>query len=821
MAHERRRGKNRASDRVAPAFNTGGGGFTYEDLVGAWAAAALLSGAAPLGLEVGPLGEIRFQTQSLDRTLDDLLLAGEEIGGRRWSASIKSFDMLAAAELAPDFVRAAWHELLEGPFERNWDFIGFVCGRATEANWKALQKLIAAARSDESGLPDRIDVKGAFSREARSIWKSCRCPDELAGRHELDRESSPSRLLAALIPRRLDLLDPGSLSIAEAQRWCQEALVPQQSDRSEDLWEAVCTAVSEVSTSGGAITWPSLLRRFRGRFDFRLRPDVEPDWVLLQRSTEEALEAVRDQIGDGIHLPREGAWAELTAAGDALVVALSGPSGCGKTALAKRWLNEAGQLSLWLSSSDLDGGFAGVRARLGLRRTLAEILTLAPGEVRVVIDGLDRCYELENFSAAASLATLAAESEGRIRLLFTSQQMELPRVGGQITEANGPRFEIVAIDDLQQSDVQLVLQAEPELAKIAVSGQLHSVLRRPKLLDLLLRASRGSEQLLSQVSDESGVANLWWQHLALRGPNSAVRQELLLKLAIGQADTLSTSTPGGQLPPADVASTDELRRDGILDDSDSRYQFSHDLFVDWTLLQRLRGLGEDTVEELGAKSELPSWHRAIRLYALEILREGGVDAWSAQRQVFEEADQRLLGDLFLDAALFAQDAGAQLQALWPALVEEEGGLLRRLLRRFRYVATVPDPSGKALFPDSPDLEAHWAIQRRVPLWPLWIPVLELICENRTVAIELATEEVAVVTETWLRWACPDTVLCERTAEVAIAIGRYLLEQGRAGTIFEEDLERSLWSCVAAAGGVDPAAVSDLILPALREEEGLP
>jgi hypothetical protein len=31
---------------VAPAFNTGGGGFEFENLVGAWAAAGLLAGGA-------------------------------------------------------------------------------------------------------------------------------------------------------------------------------------------------------------------------------------------------------------------------------------------------------------------------------------------------------------------------------------------------------------------------------------------------------------------------------------------------------------------------------------------------------------------------------------------------------------------------------------------------------------------------------------------------------------------------------------------------------------------------------------------------------
>lgn len=335
----------------------------------------------------------------------------------------------------------------------------------------------------------------------------------------------------------------------------------------------------------------------------------------------------------------------------------------------------------------------------------------------------------------------------------------------------------------------------------------------------MLRATQASSPDLAQVTDETAVAELWWRRLAVVGRKAAVRQELLLKLATEQADALRAFTSAGELAPADAGAAGELRRDGILEEGQARYAFAHDLFADWALLQRLRAVGEDAaVRELATKAALPSWHRAIRLYALSVLRDGGLPAWSGMRRLLVEADEPLLADLFLDAPLFAQDAGEQLRALWPVLIEDDGALLRRLLQRFLYAATIPDPTGALLFAGAPELEAYWASQTRVPLAPLWPAVLELIDAHREVAISLANREVAEIVDLWLRKACPGDALCVRAAEIAIAIGRFVLTENEAGRSFGEDPEISLWKSVVAAGVVDPAGLLELLLPALEPAE---
>ena len=809
--------RSNGPERVAPASFTGGAGFEYEDLVCAWATAAMLAGRSPLGLDVGPLREVRGQAAALGWSLDDVVITGTAGGEPRWSASIKSFDMLSEPELSAEFVDAAWRELLKDSFRPAVDRVGFVCSSTGEQNWNALMKLIGDARADPWGLGSRLLTKGAFNEIERSIWASCVCPPSLARQLEPgDIANSPTRLLAALIPTRLDLMRPGSQALVEALDFCRAALAPEQASRDADLWNALCVVVSDVRPRGGALDWPQVASRLGHDFAFALRPDVRTDWELLAEQTRVAMEGVRDVLGDGTTLPRGDAWSTLESTTVSAPVAfVTGQSGCGKTALAKRWLMDHNCSRLWLSSSDLDGGLAAFRSRVGLTRGLADVLLLTPGSTRVVVDGLDRAYAPDLFAAAAAIARAASASDGRLQLLITSQQMELRRVARQLADSNGPSGAVAQMANLDDDDVRIVLERHPQLQKLAVAGQLESVLRRPKLLDLVLRAASGGEPVLQLVTDEASVAEVWWQHFVLSGPSPAARQELVIELATRQADEMLPWTPAGDLPAGNVERADELRRDGVLDQTSSRYIFSHDLFADWALLQRLRALGDGALGQLGRKAELPTWHRAIRLHALLVLREQGLEAWAAQRESLDADDQRLVADLFLDATLFADDALSLLEAIWPTLVADDGALLQRLLRRFLHVATLPDPRGTSIFADDPELEAHWAAQARVPLWPMWLPVLELLDRHRDDAIAAATSQVATAADLWLRVTRHGWPSRDRAAAIALAVGRYVLQMNTEGSFLDDKLEAALWRCALASGAVEPRALVDLVVPALE------
>jgi hypothetical protein len=799
--------------QVASAFSTGGGGFRFETGVGGFVAAAMLAGAQPFGGEIGVPEAIRLQVSAHGHALDDFVVYGHDLhttlGPRVLACSAKTFNMMPGGVLLEEFVAGAWRELVREGFREGHDRLGLICGQVGAGNLRALEQLVAAARTDsDAGLASRIKTPGAFNATHRSLWKSSRCPPAMASQYGIDRDSSPARLLRHLIVRRFDLESPDSVDAGQARAWCQLALVPAQAASADELLRAVLARVEEARTRGGSLDFAAVASASPGLL-LHARPDVDAAWRPLAEHTKRAVSAVRDTLGAGVSLPRAHAWASLQEAQRRPVTVLTGPSGCGKSALAKRWIAaEQHARGLWLSALDLEGGLDGVRGRLGLPVSLIWLIEHLPGRVRVVLDGLDRAFTPVALQAAAELARLAHGSDGRIELLLPCQEMALARVVRELTSVGVQPGPPVAIGDLDAADLA-ILREQPQVLRLAVEGELGDVLRRPKLLDLVLQTAELGVAELGELRDETDVAALWWTHIALGDTDRAARSALLQELAERQADALRPATPIAEVGAAAVGPVPGLQADGALAPGDEQVAFAHDLFGDWARLKRLQAEGDQVTTYLPGKELLPPWHRAVRLLALDALRRDPAD-WERVREALDATGHRLLADLFLDAVVFADDAPSLMAELWDRLAADRGALLRRLLTRFLAVATVPDPRAALVFPDEPALQAHFAARSRIPLWPLWPAVLRALAAHADQAIELAHAQVASVADLWLRSSSDGWPARDAAAELALTIGRFVIEERRRGVYFEDELELKLYRAAVAAGAVDPERTVELL-----------
>ena len=153
---------------------------------------------------------------------------------------------------------------------------------------------------------------------------------------------------------------------------------------------------------------------------------------------------------------------------------------------------------------------------------------------------------------------------------------------------------------------------------------------------------------------------------------------------------------------------------------DERVRFSHDLLGDWARMRIL--VGEPTLSspQNRERADLPRWHRAVRLFGQRLL-EQSADGAARWHQVVEALDDEtqsgaVIRDLFLESLFLATNAAALLELSWPGLSARGGRLLNRMLNRFLFVATLPDPRIAALTEGEAD-GAQWQHLFRIPYWP--------------------------------------------------------------------------------------------------------
>jgi hypothetical protein len=191
--------KRTATAKSHPVKNLSGGGFAFEDRVGARVAAAMLAGATPLDPELGPPTRVDFQVDADGWRLDDLLVS---FAHARWCASIKSYPQIDADKATPDFVTRAWEEILGtsgSSFDPAADLLGMVTAPLDTQSLGDVHELIKLARDQEpEHLASRIRKPGYVGTRRRTLWDSFAMPESLGSAEGLGVTTSPGEVLRRL-----------------------------------------------------------------------------------------------------------------------------------------------------------------------------------------------------------------------------------------------------------------------------------------------------------------------------------------------------------------------------------------------------------------------------------------------------------------------------------------------------------------------------------------------------------------------------------------------------------------------------------------------
>ena len=252
--------------------STSGGGFSFENHVGAYLAAAMLSQNPVIGRLGAPV-KVSFQVKVDGWMLDDILVSFRSTsrGTRRWAASVKSMPAINHVA-SPEFVEGAWAEVLGctgSGFDPERDYVGLVCPLADTAKRDLDALLDLAGERKPKEYVSRIDRGEPVSQRKRRLWNSFLIPGNSDG-----APVSPDYLLQRFRYLALDFDRVDSLARDAAVAFCADALI--STGEGEDLWVRLLDIADRERTRGGCLDRTTLIKQLGNRFHFRGDKRTDP-----------------------------------------------------------------------------------------------------------------------------------------------------------------------------------------------------------------------------------------------------------------------------------------------------------------------------------------------------------------------------------------------------------------------------------------------------------------------------------------------------------------------------------------------------------------
>ncbi|QKW48206.1 hypothetical protein [Streptomyces buecherae] len=420
-------------------------------------------------------------------------------------------------------------------------------------------------------------------------------------------------------------------------------------------------------------------------------------WRALSHLHERALASVRDEIATEdsrmVHLDRSDTASQLLqlVESPAAAVVAHGDSGVGKSALVVRTLTDAAQ--------DLDSTqVACINLRhlppttVELESVLGTSLNALLGELSaprrlLVIDGADALAEgmLDLF---LYLIDTAGQADVKVVAVTANDAQQVVRdtINERcVGEVAG--FEVPLLTDAQVAEIVAVFD---ELSALAEDSRSRELLRRPVVVDLLVRGGVKTTPL----SDADAMQQVWSGLVLRQRPERGTpdaRNIALLRLAaleLGQGDPLEVV---GAIDPIALAG---LRQDGVLrTHTDDPFaigpQFAHDEVRRYAIARLFLSAGHPT-EKL-VEAGVPRWALgAARLACQALLAVPDTHKaplrgrFARLQQAFDDLVAAGHGDRWGDvpgeALLTLGAPDPVLREAWPTLRAEPGTGLRRLIR---------------------------------------------------------------------------------------------------------------------------------------------
>jgi len=791
--------------QVATAKQTGGGGFTYEDKVGAYFLVCMLTETPPFQKDYGVIEKIKFQVRVDGWLFDDLLLSMKTAGkSRRIAISVKSGQQLTTNGIPADLNMLLWQQYrkeISDVFQVGQDALCLVEPPLATGLSDNLHMLLREAYEQEAGEMNRRQETEKFSSvERRRIYHSFACPPALTAMP--DRATiQTGDVLKSFLHIQMDFEAPHSTAEQRAIGFCRDALQDPQLETASQLYKRLCGIVREQSGVAGYIDIPKLVEKLGGQFQLKDFPSYVADWQRLEQHTRTRVEVILDSIGNRVELPRQCTMNAITdKLNDSKAIILNGISGSGKSVLAKKLAQEwqGAAKVIWLDSSDFD--VPSWETALGLTNSLHDVIrNVATRTAYLIIDGAEKLYAAAQHQRMAALCKFLLQTPNW-KILLTCPSESLSSVLEKLHQCNLNTllFTPLPMTDLQEEEMTMLTEVYPALVPFVVKSNIRMLLNNLKLLDKLVIHMSAIHLPEEQELGETTLIDFIWEEEITKTRDGIAKGKFLQLMAEKQADNLSLSVSDAEFGVPELGPVEELRKARFIQYRQDRLYFAHDLYGDWARYKLLLAHRTTLQDFLHAKHlSSPLWARAIRYYAMSLLeKEGEVDTWRVTFAQFDGRDPEhvIIQDLMLEAIFFSHNAFHHLLRYKAWLFGGNGVLFRRLIMLFDRRATMANPAVLELSGKLGLEEATAVTINRLPIWHYWLDVLQFIHLHRQEAIALDAVGVGKLAHTWIIHTMPDFHLRKEASDIALLVVRNIKgigygKEGEKGPIYEA----MLWS----------------------------
>ena len=563
----------------------------------------------------------------------------------------------------------------------------------------------------------------------------------------------------------------------------------------------------------------SLLDKLRGKYALKNNPDFRPDWDVIRNIAEESRLAIKQEIGHGIRLPRAAAQRDLDSKlSTAPITAVVGEPGSGKSALAATQGEGDSLPTIWLDHAQFDQPNQTALARaLNLRYTFPELIVQSAScGGLLVLDSLEKYSAQSRLRAAELIKTITGFPERGWRVLITCQAHMWEHSLRELVVAGVKPKQIATLEITppRPTDViQAISAAAPALGRLVLRPEIQHLLCNLKVLDWIVTEETLRSGLTTHAFvGETDVIDWIWDRWAGPSGDKHARAALLIRLGEHDGNTLATAVNIMDLSDEERRTLGALERDNLVTVRHGRTSFKHDLLGDWARLHALLAAGGNAPEKIKQACQFPRWQRAIRLYAQNLLEhEGGAQRWKEAISELqgEDGNAVMAADYYLDALIFSGNAATLLEQLWPDLLADKARMLRRLLKRFLYIATIPDPRAEA-FAEAGDLD--WLSTRlRIPFVLYWYAPLRVLEQHRADVSQFALFLGAEICELWLRTIPKEWGGRVDAARLAIHLAKEVQGLRAEDVWFSDNSDQKVYEALCHAAPDFPDEVSQILL----------